>query len=126
MKNEQMKNEKMGSKLDSFKWFTVLLIAILVVFGNQYYAQVSVFVRAIIILGASVLAFFLIYTTQRGKLAWQFFQDAKIEIRKVIWPNKSETSQTTLIIFFVTALVALFLWLLDMLLVWIIQLFTGV
>ena len=63
--------------------------------------------------------------TVKGKEIWGYFRDAQIEVRKVVWPTRQETIQTTLIVIVMVILVAIILWLLDMFLGWSIGLIMG-
>ncbi len=56
--------------------------------------------------------------TEKGRHVWGYFQDAQIEVRKVVWPTRQETVQTTFIVIIMVILVAIILWLLDMFLGW--------
>ena len=47
-------------------------------------------------------------------------KEARVELRKVIWPTRVETGQTTAIVVVVVLIVALILWALDSLFAWII------
>ena len=49
----------------------------------------------------------------------------QIEVRKVVWPTRQETIQTTLIVVVMVIIVAIILWLLDMFLGWSIGLLMG-
>jgi len=59
-------------------------------------------------------------TTAKGRLLAAFFGNARTEVRKMVWPTRVETTQTTLIVIAVVIMVGIFLWLLDMLLAWLI------
>jgi len=59
--------------------------------------------------------------TMKGQKFLGMAKEARVEIRKVIWPTRPETTQTTLIVLAAVAIVALLLWLIDSLLSWIIQ-----
>jgi preprotein translocase subunit SecE len=52
-------------------------------------------------------------------------QDARTELRKVVWPTRNETLQTTLIIIGVVTVTAIMLWMLDGLLAWLIRILLG-
>jgi preprotein translocase subunit SecE len=54
-----------------------------------------------------------------------FITGAQNEVRRVVWPTRQETVQTTLAVVLMVFLVGIFLWLLDMILLWAIQLLTG-
>ena len=48
--------------------------------------------------------------TEPGRNLWNFLQDAQVEVRKVVWPTRQETTQTTLLVIAVVILAALILW----------------
>ena len=56
--------------------------------------------------------------TENGAWAWNLAKEARVEVRKVVWPTTQETTQTTLIVVGVVILVALILWALDSSLSW--------
>jgi preprotein translocase subunit SecE len=60
-----------------------------------------------------------------GRRFWQFILDSRIELRKVVWPNRQETLQTTAVVFGFIVIAGLFFWVLDLLLAWITRLLTG-
>ena len=64
-------------------------------------------------------------TSIQGQRLWAFIQGSRVEIRKVVWPTRAETLQTTLAVLLMVLLVGIFLWLLDMFLLWAIQILTG-
>ena len=51
--------------------------------------------------------------TEKGRLAWDFVKESRTELRKVVWPTRRETMQTTGIVLAVVTLVAIVLWLFD-------------
>lgn len=55
----------------------------------------------------------------------EFFNQVKAEARKVVWPTRQETTQTTLIVVAVVLLMSLLLWALDSLLGWLVSLIVG-
>ena len=52
-------------------------------------------------------------TSESGKALIEFSKGSQIELRKMVWPTKQETMQTTMIVMIMVVLVALFLWLVD-------------
>ena len=114
-----------GNGLDWLKW--VLVIGILGggVFGNWYYQDQSLLYRviAMIVLGASALA--IAVQTERGGNAWSLIKEARGEIRRVVWPTRDETMQTTLIVLVLVLIFALILWLLDSGLSWVVSSIIG-
>jgi preprotein translocase subunit SecE len=67
----------------------------------------------------------MMMTTAVGQSSWGFAQEARQEVRKVVWPSRSETMQTTLMVFAMVIIVGLILWFLDMFLFWAITSMTG-
>ena len=65
------------------------------------------------------------FTTDKGRAAWEFMRDSRTELRKVVWPTRKETTQTTLVVIGVVTLVAIFLWMVDGVLSWIVRLVLG-
>jgi len=66
-------------------------------------------VAAGIVVGALLLAF-----SRYGSDFSQFMTNARVELRKIVWPSKDETLKTTAIVFLFTAITAVFFWLLDL------------
>ncbi len=77
----------------------------------------------LIMLGAAVALFYL---TAKGKRTVAFFRDARTEVRKVVWPTRAETIQTTLTVAVLVIIIGLFLWLLDSILSSLFRLITGI
>ena len=67
-----------------------------------------------------VLAAVVLFTAQTGKRLIAFGRDAKNEIKKVVWPTRKEAIQTTLFVFGFAVLMAIFLWLADKALEWVV------
>ncbi len=63
--------------------------------------------------------------TVAGRNAREFLRGSMIEIRKVVWPTRKETTQTTLIVIVMVIVMGILLWLLDMFLLWAVRLLTG-
>jgi len=51
----------------------------------------------------------------------KFMSEVKVEARKVTWPERRETLQSTLMVFVMVIFIALFLWLVDSALSWLVQ-----
>lgn len=105
-----------GSKLDILKWSFVAILVGVGVAGNAYFSDESLLYRILALLVLAIIAGFVALQTAKGRSFWQLLKDARAEIRKVVWPTKAETRQTTLIVLAVVVLVGLLLWALDSLL----------
>jgi preprotein translocase subunit SecE len=71
--------------------------------------------------GAAGLMWFSWY----GREFWQFVLAARVELRKVVWPEREETIKTTYVVFFFAIVMGLFFWLLDMVLSYLTRLLGG-
>ena len=77
--------------------------------------------RVLAILAMVLVAVVLFFLTKPGKDTAVFLQGAQVELQKTVWPTKAETLHTTLLIFAIVLIVALFLWALDLFLAWFMQ-----
>lgn len=110
-----------SSGFDVVKWLVVFLLVGVGVVGNSVFSDQSLLYRVIALLVLAALAGFIALQTTRGKAFFQLFKEAKNEIRKVVWPTRQETLQTTAMVVVVVLLIGLFLWGLDSLLGWIVS-----
>ena len=114
-----------SNPMDTVKW--VLAVALLVgaVAVNQFFGELSVLYRAIGIVALVAIALFVAATTVKGAQFLTFAKDARTETRKVVWPTRQEATQTTIIVLVATFFMALLLWGLDSVIVWVVSLVTG-
>jgi preprotein translocase subunit SecE len=117
--------ESVSSAADTAKLVFAGAFLIAGVVGYYYFAEQSVFYRVLGVMGAAALSVGLLFTTALGRTLWGFFSESRTEVRKMVWPTRPETVQTTLIVFALVFLVGLILWLLDMALFWGVTLLTG-
>lgn len=117
--------EQNGGGLDTLKLFAALALLIAGVMGFYYYSAESTLIRVVGLLVVVGVAVGIAMTTAKGRQLAGFMGNARIEVRKMVWPTRVETTQTTLIVLGVVLLVGIFLWLLDSLLGWIIRQFIG-
>jgi preprotein translocase subunit SecE len=66
------------------------------------------------VIGAAAIAL----TSESGRSAWQFGVATRTEVRKVVWPTRRETAQSTMIVIVMVFIVGIYLWLLDALSFW--------
>jgi preprotein translocase subunit SecE len=95
-----------------------LLIAAFVLVGGLYcyyfYENVlSLPVRVLLVLGGAGIGIAIAMMSTQGQRLWHFIQGSRVEIRKVVWPTKQETTQTAIAVFVFTLVLALFFWALD-------------
>jgi preprotein translocase subunit SecE len=101
-----------------------LVAAILVlaagVFAFYWFSDVSWAVRTVGLVVAAGVAVAIGAFTQQGRQVRHFLSEAHFELRKVVWPTRQETLQTTLVIIVVVLILSVILWLVDMFLGWLV------
>lgn len=112
------KAEDSEYRLDGVKWLLVLGIIGLGVYANGQFATVALLYRVLAGVFMAALALAIAMQTEKGAATWQLAREARVEIRRVVWPTTQESTQTTMIVVVVVIFVALILWALDSLLSW--------
>lgn len=119
LQKPRLEHDEEASIFDRMKWWFVYLVVAGGIFGNWYFGNSeSEFLkgalwRALILVVLAVGCALLLLTTERGRNLWILLRDARSEIRRVIWPTRQETIQTTWIVLILIVIFALILWLLD-------------
>lgn len=116
------KAEQESSLLDTIKLLVALAMVLGAAVAFSLYKDESLLLRVVGILGVIALAIAVMMTTIKGKIAWSFLKDARVEIRKVVWPTRQETLQTTLIVCIMVVIVGLILWTMDQIILYILSL----
>jgi preprotein translocase subunit SecE len=113
------------SALDTLK--LVAAIAILVGGIAAFYvlSTYPIAVRWLIVLAAVGVGIFVALQSAQGRTFAQYVQGSRVELRKIVWPTRQETLQTTLVVVIAIVVLGIFFWLLDMLLGYITRTLTG-
>lgn len=114
------------SALDIFLWLVTFVLIAMGIVANFYFAGTyGITIRLVgwIVLTAILLG--IVLMTRFGKSSWKFLKEARMEMRKVTWPTRQETVQTTLVVVAMVVMVALILWGIDTFLLWGIGVLTG-
>lgn len=119
------KTDTQTSKLDFAKLSSAVLIATLAVTAFYYFADHSLFLRVVGLLIVLGIAVGIFLTTGLGENLIGFTHEARGELRKVVWPTRAETIQTSLAVILMVMIMGIFLWLLDMFLFWLVRLLTA-
>ena len=85
-----------NSRFDTIKWIFVLALVAAGVVGNSIYSDQSLLYRTLALVALAAVALFVALQTAKGRGYAVSFREARKEIRKVVWPNRQETTQTTL------------------------------
>ena len=107
-----------------------LLIAAAALIGGlyaYYYYEndIAQAVRVLMVLAGTAVGIGIAMTSTQGQRLWHFIQGSRVEIRKVVWPTKQETTQTAIAVFVFTLVMALFFWGLDSFLLWLTRTLVG-
>ncbi|MBT3064166.1 MAG: preprotein translocase subunit SecE [Candidatus Thiodiazotropha sp.] len=119
------KSQVEASSLDTAK--LVLAVGIIVggIYAFYYLDSYSQLLRVLGLLALVAVAALITYQTAVGRTVWEFASASRIEVRKVVWPSRQETVQTTLIVFVMVLIMGIVLWLFDMMLGAILKALTG-
>lgn len=115
----------LGGSMETFKWLMVFLILAIGVVGNYHFNEIALPIRAVSLIALFLVAGGLFLLTNKGKSFKNFALEAKNEVRKVVWPSRQETMQTTLMVLAVVFVVGLILWGVDLMLLKIVAMLTG-
>ncbi len=107
-----------------------LLLAAATIIGglySYYYFEfeVSLPLRVLMVLGGAGAGIAIAMASTQGQRLWHCIQGSRVEIRKVIWPTKQETTQTAIAVFVFTLIMGVFFWLLDSGLLWLTRKLVG-
>lgn len=110
---------------DLLKWALVISLLIAGIAANYHWHELIWSLRFAlgIILVCIILG--LAAWTKKGKAAWGFIGEARTEMRKVVWPARKETMQVAAMIVIVVILMAIILWCVDSVLMWVVSKLTG-
>ncbi len=111
--------------MNTLKWAIVLALIGFGVAANYHFAEQSLILRMLGGLVVVVLAAVVALQTESGKRFWEFALESRTELRKVVWPTRQETVQTTAMVLGVVAIVSVILWVVDILAIKIVAWLTG-
>ena len=115
--------EEQGSSLDTIKLAIALALLFAGIAGFYYFAErqgqaVSTLLRVLGLLVVSGVAIAIAASSLGGKRLLSFMKDSRLEVRKMVWPTRAETLQTTLMVMVIVLILSIFLWGVDSLLGW--------
>jgi len=105
----------------------VSLLVLVVGIGGFYYfeTQAITVVRVLGLLAAVAASMLIASRTEKGSALFRFFREADIERRKVVWPSRAETVQTTILVLVVTVIISILLSLIDTVLSKLVRMLIG-
>ncbi len=124
-KNAMSKAETKNSTINMGLWALSLVLVAAGIYGNVYFGGESLLYRVLGLLVVAIVAGLVALQTVEGTAFWLLLKGARTEIRKVVWPTRQETMQTSLLVLAVVVVVGFILWGLDTLLGWSASQFIG-
>jgi len=110
---------------DNLKLAAAIVIVVAGVAGYYLLASQPSWMRWLPVIGSLLLAAVVVAFSRYGTEFRRFVELARIELRKIVWPTRQETLQTTLVVFGFVIVAGLFFWLLDLVLAWATKALTG-
>ena len=113
------------SGLDTIKLIGAILLIIAGIVAYYWFNTQNQLLRAAYVVIGLVLALLLAWQTRIGRSTWSFISSSRNEVRKMVWPTREETFQTTVAVIVVVLVTAVLMWLLDLFLYWALHGITG-
>lgn len=115
--------EEQGSSRDTLKLVISIALLFLGLVGFYYFENwqgqpVSLLLRVLGLLVIVAMAVAIALSSLSGKRLLGFMKDSRLEVRKMVWPTRAETLQTTLMVMVIVLILSIFLWGVDSLLGW--------
>jgi preprotein translocase subunit SecE len=110
---------------DKLKLLVAVMLVISGVAGFYFLADAPTVVRVLSVIVGVVLAGVVAGMSSPGKQFFRFALDARDEAKKVVWPTRKETIQMTGVVMAFVVVMALFLWAVDSILMWLVKLAMG-
>ena len=110
---------------DKIKIALAALFVIAGLAGFYFFSDSPAIVRVAMVLFGLAAATFVFWLTAPGKQFYVYSQESIAETKKVVWPTRKETLQTTGVVFLFVVIMAMFLWAVDSTLLWVVKKFLG-
>jgi len=117
--------QESATALDAAKLAAGVAIVVAGIAGFYLLTSQPIWLRWIIVLAGFVFGALVSLQSYQGKQFWSFVQGSRVELRKVVWPNRQETMQVTIVVFVMVIVLSLFFWGLDTLLALLTRYLTG-
>ena len=111
--------ETVTSKSDLFLVTLAVLAAVAGVLGFTFLTEQPTLARVGVLIGGLVLAIAIAWFSQSGKRFLAYARESYEETKRVVWPSRKETVTTTGVVFGFVVIMAIFLFLVDKSLEWV-------
>ena len=110
---------------DRIKIAAAVLLVVAGIVGFYYLSERAMIIRVAAVLLGFAAAAGVFAMSQPGREFYEYSQESIAETKKVVWPTRKETLQTTGIVFAFVVIMALFLWIVDASLLWVVKKLLG-
>ena len=105
--------------IDKAKLVVAVALVALGIWGYYWLADSALVLRVLAVIAGLLAAGAVAWWSEPGKQFAVFAGESVAEVKKVVWPTRKETMQTTAAVFAFVVVMAVFLWLSDKALEWI-------
>jgi len=123
--NDQVSHTGVGAVAENAKLAAAVVLVLTGVAAFYALHAQADWIRWLLVAAGVVLAAVVFGTSVHGRSFWKFMLEARLELRKVVWPTREETAKMTAVVFAFVVLAGLFFWVLDVFLSWATRLLTG-
>ena len=116
---------KSNNILNAIKWTLALSAFLIAVVGNSYFSATPFLYRVLGVLALFIIGLAILATTEFGRNSLRLMFESRTELRRVVWPTRTETTQTFLVVFGSIVILCLFFWGLESFLSWLTRLVLG-
>ena len=110
---------------DKFKLILAFALMGGAVAGFYVFSGESLLLRVLGLLVVFIGAIAILYQTELGRTSWGYVVASRNEVRKVVWPTRKETTQTTLMVIVMVFVMAVLLSIFDWFLAQGVQMLTS-
>jgi preprotein translocase subunit SecE len=107
-----------NSAADIAKLTLAIVVIAAGVVAYYWYNELPAWERLFILLGGFIVGGAIGSVTRSGRALRDYLSESMFELRKVVWPTRQETLQTTLVIIVVVIILSILLGLIDLFLNW--------
>lgn len=110
---------------DKLKWLAAALLVVAGIAAFYMLGTAPLVLRVLSVLVGVGLAAGVLWYTEVGQSIVDLGRESVVEAKKVVWPTRRETLQMTGVVILFVVVMALFLWLVDGFLFWLVQRLMG-
>ena len=121
---DEIKLEEVGAA-DKVKLGAAVVAVVAGIAGYYLLANDANWQRWAAVVAGLVVGALLLVFSRYGRELGEFVSSARVELRKIVWPTRKDTLQTTAIVFVFVTIAGFFFWGLDLVLSWATRALTG-